>query len=87
MAKNLTREEKVLNYLNEWHDGLWALNVHSKDGQDVRIAENVISYHGLKESRTTLDAYVSTVRALTKSGKLDWRLGAFSGTWVVVVRD
>lgn len=79
----LTRRDKVNELINEWHSGYWNLNVYNMDGQDVRIAENVLSWNEIEETRTNLNAYVSTIRDMIKDGSLIVHKGMFSGTYAI----
>lgn len=84
--KKQTREENVLELLNEWHNGFWNFGTAEREGLEARIAENVISWHGLKENSANMKAYVEAVNKLKDDGTLELWLGAYSGHWVLQVR-
>jgi hypothetical protein len=76
-----TRRDKINEYIDGWHSGYWNLNVYSLDGQDVRLAENVLSWNEIAETRTNINAYVSTIRDMIADGSLKVHKGMFSGTY------
>lgn len=81
-----SRTENVLELLNDWHDGFWNFGTSERAGLEERVAENVISWHGLKENGANMKAYVEAVNKLKAEGTLEFRLGAYSGHWVLQVR-
>lgn len=64
----MTRTNKVLSYVNEWHGGYWWLNTKEYAELPKRVAENVIAYHDLKENDANLSAYTAEARSLIVAG-------------------
>jgi hypothetical protein len=68
----MSRTTKILDYLNEWHGGFWSL--HTKDAGSVpeRVAENVLCYFELPESRQNVTAYADRFEELLEAGTVHY---------------
>lgn len=55
----VTRRENVLTYMNDWRGNYW--HTLAPEGVAYRIAEEVVAYTGIEDSRANLRAYMDTI--------------------------
>jgi hypothetical protein len=68
----MSRKTKILDYLNEWHGGYWDLRTKDEGSVPERVAENVLSYHEIAETRENVREYAEDFEELLEAGTVHY---------------
>lgn len=67
------RRGRVVEFIEEYHDGCWNLQSADANGLVERVAENVMAFYNIKPVSTSRTMYVLAVREALELGQLKWR--------------
>jgi hypothetical protein len=68
----MTRKAKILDYLNEWHGGYWNLLTKDEASVPERVAENVLCYFEIAETRDNVREYAEDFEELLEAGTVHY---------------
>lgn len=79
------RRGRVVEFIEEYHDGCWNLQSADGIGQVQRIAENVLVYNRIQNTPSNIALYSAAVNECVKLGQLTWRTGYGSDTMSLMI--
>lgn len=81
----MNREAKILQYIEDWNGGFY--DSHKMDRKELIriIAENVLCWHDLIESRENMRNYSKTIEEMAKRDAVIIRRNAYTDTWILEI--
>lgn len=67
------RRRRVVEMIEEYHDGCWNLHTADANGLTQRIAENVLTYNHMRQTPQNVALYCAAVNDALAFGELAWR--------------
>lgn len=83
----MTRKANILNYLNEWHQGVYYSHSQDRSRLVEKTVENVLAYHDIAETPENIRNYTKTLEELAKDDTVIIRKNIYSHEWMLEVPD
>lgn len=68
-----SRRGRVVEFIEEYHDGCWNLQTADAKGLVQRIAENVLVYNRIQNIPSNIALYCAALNESVQLGDLVWR--------------
>lgn len=79
----MNREEKIVQYIEDWHNGFY--DSHSKDRERLieKTVENVLAYHDIAETPENIRNYSHELERMAREDKAIIRKNVYTDTWLL----